>query len=567
MELVKIAELKKDNEEKLKEIEVKTNLFSKIRIVLVVLAVIFLLCAVSLKQNLYYYLFAADCVIFLGVGLWFRPFFIKKKDFEIDNAVLDEYLYRGNGRWKQFSDNGAKFLKKDKEHDLDIFGKCSLYQFICSAKTPSGKDKLVNVLKNGAEDRDKSQEMVKKFTDLDTSIGFNKALKMYHKKSSAFTKDDLVSLESLANTEVKIDKKSIIGVCILPLFSISGICLAFVNIRLISLTILALVLQFCYTRIFFSKNEVFGYETSNITLGLKGYEALFNGISKMKKPLALEGIDRKSLRSFETICSAIASRRNIFAYLLGNMLFMDFFILLAMKKFTRNKLDSFFSALDTIASYEVYVSLANLNIVLDNTSYPVEGASFEVKNIRHPLLDSKAVGNDFILEGVVILTGSNMSGKTTFMRSLGLNYVLFMAGGPVVADSFSAPKLELFTSLRVNDMTTEGISTFYAELNRIHAIIEALKEGKKVFALVDEIFKGTNALDRLAGAERVVANLIDQYAIISTHDFELCKINGVLNYHFNEDYVDDKISFDYTIKKGQSKTTNGKYLMKSIGLE
>ena len=122
-----------------------------------------------------------------------------------------------------------------------------------------------------------------------------------------------------------------------------------------------------------------------------------------------------------------------------------------------------------------------------------------------------------------------------------------MAGGAVAASHYEAPRLSLYTSLRVNDLTLEGISTFYAELKRIKNIIDGIKRGEKIFALIDEIFKGTNASDRLVGATRVIEKLLNQYAIISTHDFELCKIQNVLNYHFNEDYDNDKIKFDYKL--------------------
>jgi len=156
-----------------------------------------------------------------------------------------------------------------------------------------------------------------------------------------------------------------------------------------------------------------------------------------------------------------------------------------------------------------------------------------------------------------------MSGKTTFMRTLALCVTLNNANGLVPAYEFSAPKLDIYTSLRANDMLSEGISTFYAEILRMKKINQAIKE-KKCLILVDEIFKGTNAIERISASNQVIdkLKLNNQLFIISTHDFELCDNKNIINYHFNETYIDDKISFDYKIKEGKSDTKNAIYLLK-----
>lgn len=558
MKIDEIKNIKKANNIELEKINKKCDEFSKIRILIVIIFIIFLICGIILKQNYYYYFLTICVIIFASLGAYYSHFFKRRKRLDLVNSVLDEYLYRDNGKWMQFSDNGVKYLKTDKEHDLDIFGKKSLYQFICSAKTPSGKEKLADMLKNGTNDIELTQKEVEKFSDLDVALKYNIALKLFQVKANDYNLDDLIALKSLVSSNISFNKKSFIGLILLPIIFILGICLSFINISFIGISIITLLLQFAYTRVLFSNNEIFTYETASISSGLRGYKALFKELG--------EECDYKSLNKVNSLCDLIASRKNIFVYLFGNMFFLDFFILLKMKQFSTKQLDSFFNLIDNLALKEAYLSLANINIVLPDTTFPKLGESFVVKDVRHPLIKNP-IGNDFTLNGVVILTGSNMSGKTTFMRSLGINYVLFMAGGAVAASHYEAPRLSLYTSLRVNDLTLEGISTFYAELKRIKNIIDGIKRGEKIFALIDEIFKGTNASDRLVGATRVIEKLLNQYAIISTHDFELCKIENVLNYHFNEDYDNDKIKFDYKIKEGQCKTTNGKYLMESIGLE
>ena len=156
--------------------------------------------------------------------------------------------------------------------------------------------------------------------------------------------------------------------------------------------------------------------------------------------------------------------------------------------------------------------------------------------IFFPLLDiNKCVGNDFFCKnGVNIITGSNMGGKTSFIRTIGINLILMNAGTYVCADSFNSSIFEIFTSISIKDNIDKGVSTFYEELLRINKAIK-YNEGKRI-VLVDEIFKGTNYNDRIYGALNVIKKLNDDRTIlfITTHDFELCEVdvNNIFNYYF-----------------------------------
>ena len=158
-----------------------------------------------------------------------------------------------------------------------------------------------------------------------------------------------------------------------------------------------------------------------------------------------------------------------------------------------------------------------------------------------------------------------MSGKTTFMRTIGINLVLGYMGAPVCATGFKAPFVDIWTCMRPPDNLKQNISTFYAELLRIKSIISATKP---ILFLIDEIFAGTNSEDRVFGARQVLLNLQKKQnlGLITTHDLEVCKLEGFSNYHFCETYENGEINFDYKIKPGESKTRNAKYLMKMIGL-
>ena len=166
-----------------------------------------------------------------------------------------------------------------------------------------------------------------------------------------------------------------------------------------------------------------------------------------------------------------------------------------------------------------------------------------------------------------IITGSNMGGKTTFLRTIGINLILMQAGTYVCGNIFSSSYFKIFTSMRVMDNIDEGISTFYGELLRIKDMVEYNGKGN-MLVLVDEIFKGTNYNDRMYGAREVVNRLNNKntLAFITTHDFELCDSEGVSNYHVKEDYEGEKIIFDYKIRKGKCNSTNALYLMEKLGI-
>ena len=166
-----------------------------------------------------------------------------------------------------------------------------------------------------------------------------------------------------------------------------------------------------------------------------------------------------------------------------------------------------------------------------------------------------------------------MSGKSTFLRTVGFNCILAYLGLPVKGESFEAPILKVYTCMRTGDNLEESISSFYAEILRIKIIVEGVKRGEKILFLLDEIFKGTNSLDRHEGAEILINQLLEgnTLGLVSTHDFELCdmekKDSTIQNYNFREYYENNKLKFDYILRKGVSQTRNARYLMKMAGID
>ncbi len=203
---------------------------------------------------------------------------------------------------------------------------------------------------------------------------------------------------------------------------------------------------------------------------------------------------------------------------------------------------------------------------------------FSARDLGHPLIPlEKKVTNSFAIEKlgeIVIITGSNMSGKSTFLRTLGVNLCLAYAGGPVNATMLHTMLFRIFTCIRVSDSVTDGYSYFYAEVRRLKALLVALAQDEQLplFFLIDEIFKGTNNRERLIGSRSYVRNLVGRNCVglISTHDLELVHLADILpevsNYHFREDVFGGRMVFDYVLRNGPSPTTNALKIMQMEGL-
>jgi DNA mismatch repair ATPase MutS len=204
-----------------------------------------------------------------------------------------------------------------------------------------------------------------------------------------------------------------------------------------------------------------------------------------------------------------------------------------------------------------------------------QGQTLRVRGLRHPLIDPKrCVANDFDFsheEKIVLLTGSNMSGKTTFMRTIGINMVMVGMGLSPFAEEYRSGSFQLFTSMRNTDSLGESVSSFYAELARIKGLLDKAETDLPIFFLLDEILKGTNTSDRVMGSEALIHQLrqTSSKGIISTHDIELAKLEipGVLNYSFHSDIKENEIIFDYKLKKGPCPSFNAHKLMELMGIK
>ena len=207
------------------------------------------------------------------------------------------------------------------------------------------------------------------------------------------------------------------------------------------------------------------------------------------------------------------------------------------------------------------------------------GISVDTKNLGHPLIKpGKRISNAFQMNGLgqtILITGSNMSGKSTFLRTIGLNIVLAQTGAVVCATSFSCSPAQVFSSMRTQDSLEESTSSFYAELKRLRQLLELAGENDKlpVFYLLDEILKGTNSADRHRGAEALIRQLHTKKSagMVSTHDLELGEWGAtedfVHNFHFRSDVEDGQLKFDYKLYDGICRSFNASELMRMMGID
>ncbi|MEL6272338.1 MAG: MutS family DNA mismatch repair protein, partial [Chloroflexota bacterium] len=238
--------------------------------------------------------------------------------------------------------------------------------------------------------------------------------------------------------------------------------------------------------------------------------------------------------------------------------------------------------LDIWHEVEALSSLATLAYLNPSATVPTVDESvsevFHAVEIGHPLIeDENRVTNSFTFRQVgenVIITGSNMSGKSSFLRTLGVNLSLAYAGGRVFAERMDTTIFRLYTSIRVTDSLDDGISYFYAEVRRLKGLLEAIKveDAPPVFFLIDEIFRGTNNRERLIGSRSYIRALENSNCVglVATHDLELVQLADgdplIRNFHFREDVLDGRMVFDYTLREGPSPTTNALRIMRMEGL-
>lgn len=503
--------------------------------------------------------------------------------------IDESNIKRIHGEWSNFPDIGEEFIDYDHDYaaDLDIVGNKSLFQMINSTGTYYGRIQFAEDLLNPNFSHKDLKKRHESITELSNNYSF-----------CAETEYDFSLVGIDENFHILIsqlqDKKRFIKNNYLKLlFKISSIitCLTLLYSIFTKNTLSFIILNCLIT--FQLLLWIIGYLKANSYVGIlkklapkiSRYYNVIDNITKMEftsnkldeivKNLETAKIGVKKLSK---IASNINQRNNgVMCIILNSLLLWDYKNAIDLDNWKMEYSGSIENWFYTLGELESLISFANLPRICSSMSLPTfteKNNIIDSKNMGHPLINNKKrVYNDFKLDNnIYIISGSNMSGKTTFMRTIGINMVLARAGSYVCADNMLFSKMNIITSMRIRDDLNQGISTFYAELKRIKKIIDKSHNDPHTLFLIDEIFRGTNSVDRLKGAEEVLRELCKSHVsgIITTHDLEVCNLEdenpNIMNYSFNEHYINGEIFFDYKIKNGKSLTTNAEYLLRKVGI-
>lgn len=510
---------------------------------------------------------------------------------EINSSCAD----RIDGGWRLFKDTGAEFMDDNHPYskDLDIFGQGSLFQWITTARTFMGRRKLAAVLSNQRFDITMAKAYQSAIQELSALLEWRQNLTSLSMEISGLDRNPDLIIAWMKNDSYLFNtgfKRWITRLLPLAMPSLGLLTLMTFQtyIPLVLSIPLNLFIWLCTQSAtgkvlsrfdhFEESIKLYGNQLKEIEKCSVISELLLGLQNKLYSAIKIPSSE--ALRKLSSL-TAIGQARN--SHMLGavlNALFLwDAQTAILLEGWKRRFGSYVESWLDAIAEVETISSLSTIHHDNPNWCFPEFNESrtcFVADEIGHPLLiSSRSVCNPLTIAdqgSVFIITGSNMSGKTTLLRTVGVNLVLAFSGAPVCAKSLLCSPEQLLTSMRITDDLQNGISTFYAELLRIRKIIDALKEHSSII-LIDEIFRGTNTRDRFQAAVHVLTYLACQNSmtIISTHDLDIAHLeekdpNRFRNYHFNDSYSDTTISYDYILRKGPSNSSNAMRLLELIGI-
>ncbi|MUV04370.1 DNA mismatch repair protein [Flavobacterium rakeshii] len=488
-------------------------------------------------------------------------------------------------------ENGEEFIDfhHTYSYDLDIFGNRSLFHNMNRTQTFKGKEKLASLLLNVLPQDDilKNQEAIKELSakpewrqEIMAMGKMNKDNATVYKKLIGWSKSNLkgISISSLITSYVL----PILLVFALIAYWITG------NRDYLDVSGFLFVfnLGFLSTQFKLIKSEI--ADTTEIHEIIHNYGLIIEQIEKesftsdklkgLQQNLVLKNHKAsEQIRRLSDLLSRMDTVNNLFAMILFNGAFLfHVHTLNTLLKWKKEHAEAISHWLDIIAEVEALNSLANLYYNNPEFTFPSLNNDYKVSftDVAHPLLNvTTRIGNDVDFNPrFMILTGSNMSGKSTFLRSLGVNMVLAGVGAPVCAAQANIHALPVLVSMRLSDSLSDSESYFYAEIKRLKQIMDSL-EHERAFVLLDEILRGTNSDDKQAGTIEVVKKMVARKAIgaIATHDIEVCNttaqyLTDLRNSCFEAQIVDNDLYFDYKLRDGICKNKSATFLMEKMGV-
>jgi DNA mismatch repair ATPase MutS len=504
-------------------------------------------------------------------------------------------------------DTGHKFINQNHPYtsDLDIFGQHSIFQLLNRTTTESGMILLSEWLSGPAsifeikERQIAINELSKKF---DWRQDFQASGMHFQSNKSDYYK--LLDWVEAPVVLLKYRQIYTAAAITLSVLSLLGLYFSIINITSSSWYIYLLP----FITVLFINNRILKkvksladdiVETSQENINtLRGYRTLINKIEcesfKSEKLSQLQSIFKRYKYSasdeINRLCSLLEFSQqrgmknvpiggNQFYPLLNSFLLLDVYLIIGTEKWKSKNSVFLKSWAEVVSEFEVLNSLAGFYYSNPTYTFPEiteKNNYIHFESLGHPLIESnKRVCNDFHSEGqghIVMITGSNMGGKSTFLRTVGVNLVLSLAGAPCCAKKGQVSNLSLYTSMRTQDNLKEGISSFYAELSRIEEMLKLMGRSHNIYFLLDEMFKGTNSEDRHKGGFSLINQIskLKTSGIIATHDIKLAKLSGnkmlVTNYSFNSEIKNDSMHFSYRLQPSICNDFNASELMRKSGI-
>lgn len=579
-----------ENELLLKGFKAKHNLVSALRFIDCVILVVFsanYFLGNSFKEVSIAFM-VISVILFFALIKWHNS--IEEDEREVKNSIdlNSDDIKRCGLEWKEFSDTGEEYLEPSHgfASDLDVFGEKSFFQWVNATRTTYGRECLKDrlLLKNGVSKNEiyKIQDAVKELSEkFEFREKFLSALTSKNKSKEKHFILEWVSVSNSSFTSTGVSVLKYAG----PIITLIALALVFIR-RLDLLTFLCILAVNFFVVRTVGREAQKGVELFDELRGeLRGYvkalELLENEnfssekLNEIKKPITNSKNASKALSELYGIGSWLNDRNNAFYLIFNAALYWDFHLLAKAEKWKNTHKDDVAKWMNAIGEFEALESIS----IVYGKDYVMptinDSLIIEAENVVHPMLAGDGVSNTFNLneqKRVALITGSNMSGKSTFLRTVGFSMFLTYIGVGVKATSFKTPIVNIYTCMRTADNLNESISSFYAEILRVKNIVDAANRGERIIFLLDEIFKGTNSIDRHEGARVLINQLLkgESIGLVSTHDLELCEMensnHNIINYNFREYYTDNKLKFDYKLRKGISETRNARYLMRMAGI-
>lgn len=587
---------------KLEKLEKRSSRISNLRLLDVVVGAILVFFGARTGNEWIFY--GALIVVigsFMALVSWHRTIdeWIEKMKGWVE--IRKQHLSRKKLIWHKIPETDLQedYANHPFARDLDIVGKNSMLQLINTTVYKGSRKKLENWLTNSNIDLTKLKKRQKLIKELKPMAHFRDRLRLYATISREKRKDNDWTMDQLLTWLRSTEQKSYTK----PL-AILG-TLSAVNITLLVLYLVGVLDPYVIFTgiIYFLVYNYYGEYTSGIFDESKQIDQLLSQFRAVL--LFLEDFSYKEDSNLKSFCSvytkdaqspsrylkriirltsAASSQSSELAwFLLNTFVPWDMYFAKKLDVYKRDLEPKLSVWLDHFYQLEALSAMANYAWLNDEYTFtlPSQGQPqpvIKAKQLGHPLIaKDRKVCNDITVGNVgdiLLITGSNMSGKSTFLRTLGINLRLCLAGAPVNAQSFQAMPFRLFSSINVTDDLDEGLSHFYAEVTRLRNMLDALNKETQypLFFMVDEIYRGTNNKERLIGSDAFLKQVAGQrgVGVVTTHDLELAQLEeeiGVLsNWHFEETIEAGKMRFEYKIKPGPCPTTNALKIMAMEGL-